>query len=208
MKNITGNGLTQKRKVNHWVHGFLFVFWMVALFFSLSVNVGAQSKNSIQLLRAYEQADGLYLDVQMSLTLPPEVIDALQKGIVLYFVMHADVKRERWYWFDATDAQTTKSIKLSYQPLLQQYRVSVGGIGQSLATLPEALNVIGTVSQWHIMDSRTLAISGRKRLNFTFELDHSKLPSPFQFSVNNNDEWLIQLTQSVDLQLTSSKGGQ
>lgn len=205
MKHSFNHHLSQNRKANYFIRSIFFAILMFVQIFCFSMNAHAEETNKIELLRAYEQPDGLYLDVQMQLELPQEVAQVLHKGVALHFSAQVEVKRERWYWFDATDASVNKSIKLSYQPLLQQYRVSIGTVGQSFLSLSEAMEVIGFISQWFIMDSKSLSISGQKKLNFTFELDHTLLPSSFQFGVSKNDLWRIKLTQTVDLQQTASE---
>lgn len=198
MKNKLSDSANSKKRLSRAAHRL--VFLMMAFILCLTLGARAQEQSSVQLLRAYEEPDGLYLDVEMALNLSPELEEILQKGVALQFIMEVKVKRERWYWFDATDAKTSKDIKLSYQPLLQQYRVSMDGEGRSWATLQEALTMIDSVSHWKIMDSQTLGISGKKKLDFSFTLDRSQLPSSLQLSIDKIHEWTLELSQSVDLQ--------
>lgn len=170
------------------------------------LNSVAAQENQIENLHLYIKPDGLYLDAKMQLELSQDAIDALDKGVALHFVAHVEVKRERWYWFDATDAQAQKVIKLSYQPLLRKYRVAIGGLGQTLNSLAEALNVVGSVSQWHILDEAALDSSAHKVLLFSFDLDRSQLPSPFQYGIRNNRSWDLHLHEQVDLQMKFSGG--
>lgn len=168
------------------------------------LNSFASQDSEIEDLHLYLKPDGLYLDVKMQLELSPEAVNALEKGIVLHFVAKVEVKRERWYWFDATDAQKQKLIKLSYQPLLRKYRVAIGGFGQTLNSLAEALNVIGAISQWHILDRQNLNTSARSRLLFSFDLDRSQLPGPFQYGIRHNQDWDLHLHKQIDLPIKLS----
>lgn len=190
----------------NWGGFFVRCLLFSCLFNLIISNSFAEPKNQIEELRPYIKPNGLYLDAQMQLELSKEAIDALEKGIVLHFVARVEVKRERWYWFDATDAQEQKVIKLSYQPLLRKYRVAVGGVGQTLNSLAEALDVVGSISQWHILDHQNLNSSAQSMLYFFFDLDLLQLPRPFQYGIRNNQDWSLHLNKQVDLKAIFSGG--
>ena len=48
-------------------------------------------------LRIERAEDGLYLGASFDFTLPDLAEDALHKGIPMFFVMEAQVRRDRWY---------------------------------------------------------------------------------------------------------------
>lgn len=188
----------------HWGVFYVCKSIFICMLSLASLNSFASQESEIEDLHLYLKPDGLYLDVKMQLELSPEAVNALEKGIVLHFVARVEVKRERWYWFDATDAQKQKLIKLSYQPLLRKYRVAIGGFGQTLNSLAEALNVIGAISQWHILDRQNLNTSARSRLLFSFDLDRSQLPGPFQYGIRHNQDWDLHLHKQIDLPIKLS----
>lgn len=188
----------------HWGVFYVCKVIFICMLSLASLNSFASQESEIEDLHLYLKPDGLYLDVKMQLELSPEAVNALEKGIVLHFVARVEVKRERWYWFDATDAQKQKLIKLSYQPLLRKYRVAIGGFGQTLNSLAEALNVIGAISQWHILDRQNLNTSARSRLLFSFDLDRSQLPGPFQYGIRHNQDWDLHLHKQIDLPIKLS----
>lgn len=168
--------------------------------------VWSAERSRISLLQIQADQGALYLNAGIELVLPDVVQEALHKGIALHFNASAEIERVRWYWFDAVDAQESKSVRLTFQPLLQRYRVTIGGLGQTFATLPEALNFVGHISHWRIADADVLNSSGDKKLVFIFELDRSRLPRLFQVGVADQEEWGLSLKQEVDLQI--SGGGQ
>ena len=59
-----------------------------------------QDAGEAQGLRIERAEDGLYLGASFDFTLPDLAEDALHKGIPMFFVMEAQVRRDRWYWSD------------------------------------------------------------------------------------------------------------
>lgn len=183
--------------------------WLICVYFLLislcSPMAQAQSTDNqsrIEALYVKTQQGNIYIDVQVILELTPAMQDALEKGITLYFVATAEIERERWYWFNETKAIAVKEMRLSYQPLLEQYRVTIGGLSRTFSTLSEALNLIGYIGSWHIANANALEGSGSKKLMFTFKLDHERLSRIFQLGVARDDEWRLSLYQEVDLDVT------
>jgi len=129
--------------------------------------------------------DGLELSFATRFELSRSAEDALHKGVPLYFVAEANVLRNRWYWRDARIDQVERTWRLAWQPLTRQYRVSMGGLHQSFATLEEALNVVRSQSGWRIADARDLDDSGGYYLEFGFKLDVTQLPRPMQIGLQS-----------------------
>lgn len=180
------------------------VILQVALWILLilgAVNTWALEQSRMVTLKVRSDETGVYVDAQMDLVLPEIVHEALDKGIALHFVSTVVVERERWYWFDAVDVYESRTVKLSYQPLLQHYRVTIGGLNQTFSTLPSALNFVGNIAHWRIADAAVVDRSTRQILVFTFELDRKQLPRLFQLSGTGEQEWGVSITQQVDLSL-------
>ena len=76
--------------------------------------------------RASLQSDGSgwALDARFDFELNPNLEDAVNKGIPLYFTTDFELSRARWYWFDEQPVAVTQTIRLSFQPLTREYRVS------------------------------------------------------------------------------------
>ena len=137
-----------------------------------------------------EPADNsLLVNASFQIELPPELGDAVKKGIPFHFLAELNITRGRWYWFDEKPVQAQKNIRLSYQPLTQQYRVSGGGLTLSAATLNEALIQLGSIGAWPVADSNTLEPGKQYQAEIRFRLDLSQLPKPFQINALNAREW-------------------
>ena len=137
-----------------------------------------------------ESADSNWVvNASFQIELPPELEDALKKGLTFHFVTEFNVSRGRWYWFDEKPIQAQKTMVLSYQPLTQQYRISGGGLTLSSFTLTEALIQMGTIASWQVAELSALDIGKPYQAEIRMRLDIARLPKPFQINALNAREW-------------------
>jgi hypothetical protein len=167
---------------------FLFFFMMVLSVFSTAVSAEGIKLKSFEL----EKADSDWLlNASFQIELSPGLEDAVQKGVVLYFQTEFDLTRSRWYWFDEKSVLVQRQTRLSYQPLTQQYRIASEGFTFSAKTISEALQAVGSVGGWRIMDNAQLDPSRAYIAALRMTLDLSKLPKPFQVNALNNRDWNV-----------------
>lgn len=137
-----------------------------------------------------EYQDGAFeLAAAFDFDLPPALEDALHKGISLYFVVDFQLTRPRWYWFDEKPVNATRSVRLSYQPLTRQYRVSTGGLQLPFNRLKGALQFMQQVRGWRVFDRRDVKTGETYHAETRMRLDLSQLPKPFQINAVNTREW-------------------
>ena len=167
---------------------FLFFFAMVLSVFSTTVSAEGIKIKSFEL----EKADSDWLlNATFQIELSPGLEDAVQKGVVLYFQTEFDLTRSRWYWFDEKSALVQRQTRLSYQPLTQQYRIASEGFTFSAKTISEALQAVGSVGGWRVMDNTQLDPNRSYTAALRMTLDLSKLPKPFQVNALNNRDWNV-----------------
>lgn len=147
--------------------------------------------------------EGVYLSAVVRFDIPPVVEDALRKGIAIYFVVEADIYRDRWYWTDLRVASAARTLRLAYQPLTGRWRVNIvsglitsssglrATLNQNYETLPEALSAIQRVTHWKIAEVSEVEPDAAYNLNLNFWLDLSQLPRPFQIGVAGQRDWTI-----------------
>ena len=176
-----------------------------------SVPAEATELNELKVARA---EDGFYLSAIARFDLPVVVEDALTKGIPLFFVVEADIYRDRWYWTDRRVASATRTIRLAFQPLTRRWRVNiVSGLinssaglratfSQNYDTLPEALSAVQRISRWKIAEPPEVDTEAPHTLEFSYRLDLSQLPRPFQIGVAGQKDWTIGVQQTERLQVT------
>ncbi|MEN7528130.1 MULTISPECIES: DUF4390 domain-containing protein [unclassified Cupriavidus] len=137
-----------------------------------------------------EYTDGAFeLATSFDFDLPPALEDALHKGISLYFVVDFQLSRPRWYWFDEKPVNITRSVRLSYQPLTRQYRVSTGGLQLPFNRLKGALQFIQQVRGWRVFERRDVKPGETYHVETRMRLDLSQLPKPFQVNAVNTRDW-------------------
>ena len=88
-----------------------------------------------------------------------------------------------------------RSYRLSYQPLTGSWRVALGPLGQSYATLSDALAVISRVSGWSFSEGSQLDSGQRYYVEFSYRLDPTQLPQPLQIGLGN--DWSLGTTRTV-----------
>lgn len=167
---------------------FLFFFMMVLSVFSTTVSAEGIKLKSFEL----EKVDSDWLlNATFQIELSPGLEDAVQKGVVLHFQTEFDLTRSRWYWFDEKPVLVQRQTRLSYQPLTQQYRIASEGLTFSTKTISEALQVVGSVGGWRVMDNAQLDPGRAYTAALHMTLDLSKLPKPFQVNALNNRDWNV-----------------
>ncbi len=164
-------------------------------------------------LKVVRSDDGVYLSAIVQFELPPVVEDALTKGIPLFFVVEADIYRDRWYWTDRRVASATRTIRLAFQPLTRRWRVNIvtglinnsaglrATLNQNYETLPEAMSAVQRLSRWRIADNAEVETDAVHTLDFNFRLDLSQLPRPFQIGVAGQRDWSISVQTNERLQI-------
>lgn len=166
----------------------IFSALMVLSLFSASVHAEGIKIKSAEL----ERVDGDWLlNATYQIELTPGLEDAVQKGVVLYFQAEFDLTRARWYWFDEKPAFALRQTRLSYQPMTRQYRIASEGLSFSAQTMSEALQAVGSIGGWRVIDHSQIDPSKPYIASLRMSLDLSKLPKPFQVNALNNREWNI-----------------
>ncbi|WP_342051731.1 MULTISPECIES: DUF4390 domain-containing protein [unclassified Cupriavidus] len=168
-------------------------WWLVAMLLLLAL-LCHPGRGDAQLIETTEnrieyQDGGFDLAASFDFDLPPALEDALHKGISLYFVVEFQLTRPRWYWFDDKPVNTTRSVRLSYQPLTRQYRVSTGGLQLPFTRLKSALQFIQHVRGWRVFERNAVKPGETYQAQVRMRLDLSQLPKPFQINAVNTREW-------------------
>jgi hypothetical protein len=167
---------------------------LAALLLATSMFVHAQGVELSSI--AVRRADStLRLDFGARLGLTPAVLDALQRGVPMYFVADATLYRSRWYWRDERISHVSRTWRVSFQPLTGSWRVALGALSQSFATLAEALQVVSSASGWQITEGERIDRDERYYVDFRFQLDNAQLPRPMQIDIGN--DWKVGIERTL-----------
>ncbi|WP_255369034.1 DUF4390 domain-containing protein [Polaromonas sp. OV174] len=197
---------TVLHSVTRWLLGLcLCVLWLPGQSVAASTEISQ--------LRVERAEDGVYLSALVRFELPSVVEDALLKGIPVFFVVEADLYRERWYWADKQVASAARTLRLAYQPLTRRWRVNIASglitssaglrasLNQNYETMDEALAAIQRVARWKIAEAADVDPEAEYKLDLNFRLDLSQLPRPFQIGVSGQRDWTISAQLKERLKL-------
>lgn len=143
----------------------------------------------LQNVKVETTEDGIQLNADFDLTLPPIMLETVRKGVPLYFVVEVEITRDRWYWLDDTLIKTKRERRISYAPLSEQYRVTTAGISQNLSNASDIRRVLSRIRSWTIADKGRLKPGEKYEAAIRFRLDTSQLPKPFQLNNVGSREW-------------------
>jgi hypothetical protein len=154
----------------------------------------------------------LVLSAQWQFELPQTLESALHKGVPLFFVVEAEVTRERWYFYDKRLAHAERYLRLTYLPLTQRWRLNsssqpISGnntgvsLAQSFDSLSEALSAVRRVSQWPIANAADVDLDAKHNLELRFRLDLTQLPRPLQSGMSGQPEWNLNWARTQRLQI-------
>ncbi len=136
--------------------------------------------------------EGYSLSANFEFELNARLEEAVNRGVVLYFVTEFELGRERWYWFDEKLISRTQTQRLSYHALTRQYRLSTGGLHQSFDTLGEALRMLQRLRHWLVIERNDAPLEpGQYLAALRMRLDVTQLPRPFQISALGNKDWSL-----------------
>lgn len=165
--------------------------------FALGFAGQARAENEIQVREArLEAGDGGWtLDARFAFDLNSSLEDAVNRGISLYFTTDFELTRSRWYWFDEKVVSSSQSVRLWFQPLTRQYRVSSNsgnssnGLQLGFSSLREALALVRNVSGWRVIEKGVVKPGTQYQASVRMRLDNALMPKPFQIDAVNNRDW-------------------
>ncbi|WP_081955154.1 DUF4390 domain-containing protein [Achromobacter sp. RTa] len=145
----------------------------------------------------------LEIDADIEFALNDQLRDAAQRGVPLYFTADLTITRERWWWFDASLVDTSRTWRIVYNALTRQWRAGVGELSFPVASLDDAMGVVRHIRNWPVADAGEfdagVLYGGQLRLR----LDTSMLPRPFQVNALNSSSW-VQATPWTDFSFVLS----
>jgi Domain of unknown function (DUF4390) len=123
-----------------------------------------------------------------SITLNPLVEQALTHGVPLYFTGEFSLIHHRWYWLNDVASQSETTVRLSYNALTRQYRVSYGAIYQNFNELGDALRLLGHQA-FESFPAASLRAGVNYVLSARMHLELGQLPKPLQINALVNTDW-------------------
>ena len=134
------------------------------------------------------------LDARLQLVLSSEALNALNSGVPLTIELQMQVIRVRRFYIDAIDAELAVRFELEYRPLSQRYIVRNlnSGDQDSFATLYSALNNLGRVQGFPVIDEALLTPNKVYRVRLRALLNTQQYPAPLRLLFFWRDQWQLK----------------
>jgi len=138
-------------------------------------------------MAAVEQ--GYEISIDSEIVLNATLEQALEKGIVLYFVTKFSLVDSRWYWLYDEVARGKLRVGLRYYALTRQYHLNHPSFSQNFNTLTEALQALGQLRDYPLTVKPELKNDGDYIASLRIWLDLTRMPKPFQVEALGSSKW-------------------
>jgi hypothetical protein len=136
--------------------------------------------------------DGYRLKANYAFDLPRDLESALESSVPLYFTTEIELTRPRWWWTDEKAVSSSQTVRIWFDPLTRLYNVRViGSVGQTRATLEEALFMIRRPSRWLIAGKGALKPGEIYNVTLRMFMNREFLQKPLQVNAFNNADWRL-----------------
>lgn len=135
--------------------------------------------------------DGYILQADFDVSFSPRLEEAVNRGVPLHFIVEFELSRPRWYWFDEKPIELSQTYRITYTPLLRQYRLSVGSVYQNFTRFDEVTRVLSRLRGWHVADKGALRKDTIYQARLRMRLDPTQLPKPFQVNAIASRDWTL-----------------
>ncbi|MFZ5503432.1 MAG: DUF4390 domain-containing protein [Pseudomonadota bacterium] len=143
---------------------------------------------SVNMAEMRGSEDSYRLTARYDFNLNFAVQQALTRGVPLYFVGEFSLVRSRWYWLDEEIFRSEHTVKLSYNVLTRQYRISRGALFQNFATYEDALKLLARFNSTDIPAS-LIDQEGEYIAAARLRLDIEQLPNLLQVNALTSKDW-------------------
>jgi len=142
-----------------------------------------------------ERVAGVHtLEARLQLVLSSEALAALESGVTLTIEMQLQIIRVRRFLVDSVDAELAVVYELEYRPLAQRYIVRNlnSGDQDSFATLYSALNSLGRVQGFPVIDHALLLADRSYRVRLRAMLNTQQYPASLRLLFFWRGQWQLQ----------------
>lgn len=167
-----------------WLAALLLGGWLIVAGGAL-----ASDKSTVKQAGIRATSQGYLLDADVDIVLNRTLEDALSKGINLYFLLELELTRPRDWWLDEDIAEPVRKLRIYYHLLLRRYVVEIGYTTRTVATLGEALALLGKVDDWQVLERGALKTGRHYDARLRLRLDTAQLPKPLSIGAVTSDKW-------------------
>ena len=169
---------------------------IVPLLLAVSLNAAGEGISATRAEAKLTHAGQLSVSSRFRTDLPDQLKEALKQGVPLHFnlswQLSAPSMSSYKFKFDQLlNNDSTIQYKLSFHPLTNRYRVTVGMFSTEYDTLETALRAVGAVVNWKVLSKGALSDVAAKdtKAEIRLLLTTAKLPKPFQINALTSKNW-------------------
>ena len=169
---------------------------IVLLLLAVSLNAAGEGISATRAEAKLTHAGQLSVSSRFRTDLPDQLKEALKQGVPLHFnlswQLSAPSMSSYKFKFDQLlNNDSTIQYKLSFHPLTNRYRVTVGTFSTEYDTLETALRAVGAVANWKVLSKGALSDVATKdtKAEIRLLLTTAKLPKPFQINALTSKNW-------------------
>ena len=169
---------------------------IVPLLLAVSLNAAGEGISATRAEAKLTHAGQLSVSSRFRTDLPDQLKEALKQGFPLHFnlswQLSAPSMSSYKFKFDQLlNNDSTIQYKLSFHPLTNRYRVTVGTFSTEYDTLETALRAVGAVVNWKVLSKGALSDVAAKdtKAEIRLLLTTAKLPKPFQINALTSKNW-------------------
>ena len=174
-----------------------FRYLTLALVFVATITAARASELSVKNASLTPSLQGYQVNADFDIKLNSTLEEALERGVVLFFVVESRLWRPRWWWFNEPIASVQETRKLSYNSLTRQYRLSAGNLYQNFNALDDAETALAQLRNQTLVESNALNKENRYRASVRLWLDITQLPKPFQVKAVTAMDWKLDSNEWV-----------
>ena len=135
-----------------------------------------------------------HLNAEMGLVLSEEMIEAMDNGVPLIYLLSMKVLKPRLIWFHQIIELQQQRYELRYHALSRQYLVTNLNSGQqsSFFTLASALDGLGDIEQLPLLNKSLMDKDKHYFAEVKFKLDVERLPVPLKVRAYAKKAWRVK----------------
>ena len=169
---------------------------IVPLLLAVSLNAAGEGISATRAEAKLTHAGQLSVSSRFRTDLPDQLKEALKQGVPLHFNLSwqlsaPSVASYKFKFDQLLNNDSTIQYKLSFHPLTNRYRVTVGTFSTEYDTLETALRAVGAVVNWKVLSKGALSEVAAKdtKAEIRLLLTTAKLPKPFQINALTSKNW-------------------
>lgn len=176
----------------------LSVFAVLLLTLPLRTAWAADGITAVRTVGAITASGQMDVSSRFQTTLPDGLKTALRQGVPLHFTLSYQLSGPtlpsyRFRLGQLVGSDYNVAYRLSYHPLTNRYRVTVGTFSSEYNNLDTALRGIGAIANWRVLPSGTLSDYDTRQVKaeVRLSLSTSQLPKPFQINSITSQNWQL-----------------